>query len=190
VALVLVLLFLVLPFAELAVIVAAAGSFGLAPTFLVLVGLSVLGGWLMRREGWSVWRRANDQLASGRIPTRELLDGMLVMFGGALLLTPGFITDAVGLLLILPPTRAVLRPWLLRRLQARVQSATVVMGAGAGFPAAGFGGSGFPSRAWASGVDGRGPTVDTTGTEAPGPSPSARVVRVEVDRPDALGPGR
>ena len=73
---------------------------------------------LMRSQGRATWRRFNDTLQAGRVPAREVLDGVLVIFGGALLLTPGFITDILGLLLLLPPTRAVVRALLVRRLRA------------------------------------------------------------------------
>jgi UPF0716 protein FxsA len=112
----LVALFLVLPFAELAVIVTTADAIGFGWTILLLVGLSVSGALLMRREGASVWRRLNSELAVGRLPTAALVDGTMVLFGGALLLTPGFLTDVAGLLLVLPPTRALLRPLVLRAL--------------------------------------------------------------------------
>jgi UPF0716 protein FxsA len=115
----LVALFLVLPFAELAVIVASADAIGLGWTLLLLLALSVSGAVMVRREGASVWRRLNAELAAGALPTTSVVDGTMVLAGGALLLTPGFLTDVVGLLLILPPTRAALRPLLLRRLASR-----------------------------------------------------------------------
>lgn len=123
VAMLLVVLFLVLPFAELALIVASADAIGLGWTLLLLVAFSVSGALMMRHEGASVWRRLNAELAAGRSPTASLVDGTMVLAGGALLLTPGFLTDAVGLLLILPPTRGALRPLLLRRLARRAERA-------------------------------------------------------------------
>jgi UPF0716 protein FxsA len=74
----------------------------------------------MRHQGRSVWRRFNEAVQSGRVPAREVLDGALVIFGGALLLTPGFLTDVLGLILLLPPTRAVVRRVLTRRLAHRM----------------------------------------------------------------------
>ena len=75
---------------------------------------------LMRAQGRAAWRRFNQAIAAGRVPTREVLDGVLVIFGGALLLTPGFITDVFGLLFLLPPTRAVVRGLLVRRFALRM----------------------------------------------------------------------
>lgn len=125
-ALVLVALFVALPFAELAVIVAAADAIGLGWTFLALIAMSVAGAWLVRREGSAIWRRANDELRAGRMPARELLDGALALLGGALLLTPGFITDALGLVLLFPPTRALLRPLVVAFMARRARSVVVV----------------------------------------------------------------
>jgi UPF0716 protein FxsA len=108
-ALVLVLLFLVLPVVELYVILQVGHAIGVLPTIGLLVLDSVLGAWLVKREGtraWAAFRRAIDE---GRVPARETADGALVILGGAFLLTPGFVTDVVGVLCVLPPTRALLR---------------------------------------------------------------------------------
>jgi UPF0716 protein FxsA len=116
----LVLLFIVVPIAELYVILQVGQAIGVLPTIGVLIADSVLGSVLMRSQGRAVWRRFNEALAAGRPPAREVADGALVIFGGALLLTPGFVTDVGGLLLLLPPTRAVVRRALVRRLAGRV----------------------------------------------------------------------
>ena len=76
---------------------------------------------LLRSQGRTVWRRFNQTLAEGRMPHREVQDGVLVIFGGAFLITPGFITDVVGLLLLLPPTRAPIRRLVARRLGRRLE---------------------------------------------------------------------
>ena len=78
-------------------------------TIAILIADSILGSMLMRSQGRAAWRRFNVALQAGRPPAREVFDGVLVIFGGALLLTPGFISDFLGLLLLLPPTRAVVR---------------------------------------------------------------------------------
>lgn len=123
----LVVLFIVVPIAELAVIIQVGGWIGLWPTLALLVADSVLGAVLMRSQGRAAWRRFNLTVAEGRIPAREVIDGILVIFGGALLLTPGFITDIVGILLLLPPTRALLRALLARRFVAQM-TATMTRG--------------------------------------------------------------
>jgi UPF0716 protein FxsA len=86
----------------------------------ILIADAILGSMLMRAQGRAAWRRFNEAMHAGRVPARDVLDGGLVMFGGLLLLTPGFITDVLGLLLLVPPTRAVVRKALARRLQQRM----------------------------------------------------------------------
>lgn len=118
--LLLVLLFLVVPFAELVVLIQVGDWLGIADTILVLIAISVAGAWLARRAGISVLMRMRQQLEAGRVPTAELIDGFLVLFAGALLLTPGFLTDCVALLLLLPPVRAAVRAILRRRFERRI----------------------------------------------------------------------
>jgi UPF0716 protein FxsA len=121
----LVLLFIAVPIAELAVIIQVGQAIGVWWTIGLLVADSLLGSWLMRHQGRTAWRRFNEAIQAGRVPAREVLDGALVIFGGALLLTPGFITDILGLILLVPPSRALVRAILARRLQQRmVVSAT------------------------------------------------------------------
>jgi UPF0716 protein FxsA len=116
----LVLLFIVVPIAELAVVIQVGQEIGVLWTVALLVADSILGSVLMRSQGRSAWRRFNEAIAAGKVPAREVLDGALVIFGGLLLLTPGFITDFLGLLLLIPPTRAVVRGALARRLSHRM----------------------------------------------------------------------
>ncbi len=98
-------LFLVLPVAELYVILKVGDSIGVWWTLLLLAADSLIGTLLLRSQGRTVWRRFNAAMAEGRLPHREVMDGVLVIFGGAFLITPGFITDIVGVLLLLPPSR-------------------------------------------------------------------------------------
>jgi UPF0716 protein FxsA len=116
----LVLLFIAVPIAELAVIIQVGQAIGVWWTIALLIADSVLGSVLMRAQGRAVWRRFTEALQEGRVPTREVLDGGLVIFGGVLLLTPGFLTDVLGLILLLPPTRALVRAVLARRLAHRM----------------------------------------------------------------------
>jgi UPF0716 protein FxsA len=117
----LILLFIALPIAELYVIIWVVGpALGAPLTILLLVADSVLGSYLMRSQGRAVWRRFNRTLSEGRMPHREVVDGVLVIFGGALLITPGFITDVLGFLLLLPPTRALFRRLVVRVLGRRL----------------------------------------------------------------------
>ena len=105
----LVVALVVVPLVELYLLIQVGQVIGALPTIALLVVLSLLGGYLLRREGTRTWRAFRDATAAGRLPAREVADGALVIFGGALLLTPGFATDLFGLLCVLPPSRAVLR---------------------------------------------------------------------------------
>ena len=105
----LVVALLVVPVVELYVLIQVGQAIGALPTVALLVVVSVLGAALLRREGARSWRAFRDATAGGRVPAREVADGALVLLAGALLLTPGFATDVVGLLLLVPPVRAVLR---------------------------------------------------------------------------------
>src|SRR5918998_1129469 len=116
----LVLLFIVVPIAELAVIIQVGQVIGVWWTIAILVADSILGSVLMRSQGRAAWRRFNAALQAGRVPAREVADGVMVIFGGALLLTPGFLTDVLGLLFLLPPTRAVIRRLFLRQATGRI----------------------------------------------------------------------
>jgi UPF0716 protein FxsA len=121
---VLLLLFLIVPIVELYVIIEVGGWLGVWPTLALLVLVSVVGAWLVKREGLGVWNRAQRQLQRSELPANELLDGLLVLFAGALMLTPGFITDIVGLVLLVPPTRVLVRSLLGRRFRRRFDLAT------------------------------------------------------------------
>src|SRR5690349_4781189 len=116
----LVLLFIVVPIAELFVIIQVGEAIGVLPTIALLIADSILGSVLMKAQGRTAWRRFNAAVSEGRIPHREVLDGALVIFGGALLLTPGFISDILGILLLLPPTRALVRALVARRILPRL----------------------------------------------------------------------
>lgn len=119
-ALLLILVFIVTPLAELYVIWQVGGLIGILPTLVALLAASVIGGLLLRAQGRAAWRRLVAALQTGRPPAREVADGALILFGGALLLTPGFITDGLGLALLLPPTRALMRGTLVRTLAPRL----------------------------------------------------------------------
>src|SRR5918999_3708826 len=118
--LLLVLLFIAVPIAELAILIQVGQAIGVWWTILLLVADAVLGSMLARSQGRATWRRFNAALQAGRPPAREVLDGVLVILGGALLVTPGFLTDILGLLLLLPPTRALVRAILVRRFIDRM----------------------------------------------------------------------
>ncbi len=106
--------FLVIPLLEVFVIVSVGQVIGGWETVGLLFAMSVLGTYVVRREGAAAWRELQGALGSGRIPGRELADAALVLVGGTLLLTPGFLTDVVGLFFLLPFTRPLARRLLIR----------------------------------------------------------------------------
>ena len=167
-ALLLFALLLIVPFLELWAVVAVASQIGIGSTLLLLVLISAMGVWLVRREGVVVWRRVNAEVQAGRAPAKQLVDGAMILLGGSLLIVPGFITDVIGLLLLLPPTRALLRPAVLAWIGRRRAVSGVV----------------FSSTI---GSDGR---VRTTGQSfgSTGEAPFAEVIEVEVDEPRSIDP--
>jgi UPF0716 protein FxsA len=125
---ILVLLFIVVPILELYLIIQIGGMIGVWPTLALLLADALLGSLLLRHQGRGAWRRFNAALAERRFPGREVADGLLIAIGGTLLLTPGFITDIAGLILLIPPTRALVR----RLLKGVVARRFVVIGGPAG----------------------------------------------------------
>jgi UPF0716 protein FxsA len=105
----LVILFIVVPIAELYVIIQIGSLIGVWATLALLLADALLGSLLLRHQGRGAWRRFNEALAARRFPGREVADGLMIAVGGTLLLTPGFITDIFGLALLIPPSRAILR---------------------------------------------------------------------------------
>lgn len=123
----LILLFIVVPLVELWAIIEVGRWLGVMPTLALLLADSILGAYLLRHQGRAAWRSFNQALAEGRVPHREVLNGVLIVFGGALLLTPGFITDAFGVLLLLPPTRALILSAASRYIARQVRSGRIFL---------------------------------------------------------------
>jgi len=157
----LVILFIVVPIAELYVIIQVGEAIGVLPTLALLFLDAILGSLLLRHQGRSAWRRFNEALAQRRFPGKEVADGVLIVIGGTLLLAPGFITDLFGLLLLIPPTRAIARG-LLRRISVGRFAVVGVPGAGDHFGAGG-GASRPPSRDY---------DFEATAQEVPAEDPS------------------
>jgi UPF0716 protein FxsA len=147
--------FIVVPIIEIYVLIQVGQVIGAWWTVLLLIADSVVGAWLVKREGVRAWRALRATLESGRTPGRELADGALILIGGTLMLTPGFVTDALGIVLILPFTRPVFR----RLLAAVVTKRLVVIGTGAAAA---------------------GPTAPPGNARRPGPRSDGPVVQGEV----------
>lgn len=172
--LLLVLAFIIVPLVELWVIVEVGGVLGFWPTIALLVVDSMLGAVLVRREGSRAWGKFREALAAGRVPGDEIIQGALLLFGGALLLTPGFVTDVVGLALVLPLTRGpVARVLRLRMVPVPLQVGTGMWNQTR--PTPGSGGQGDGATGRTDNASGRGGSADE--------SPSIEVVSVERDGP-------
>lgn len=141
------LAFLLVPILELFVFVQVAQAIGFLPALVWIVAVSAAGAWLVKREGLTALRRANEKVSRGELPTDELASGVLILFGGALMLTPGFLTDVLGLLLVLPPTRALLRGTVKRRFASGPIVVTRTHVAG-GFGAPRRGGEVWDAQSW------------------------------------------
>ena len=164
--LLLVFIFIVVPIVELYVLIQIGQAIGVLPTIALLILDSILGAALMRQQGRAAWLRFNRALLEGRVPGREVIDGVLVIFGGALLLTPGFLSDLLGLFLLLPPTRAVIRGLLVRRFGARLV-ASATSGAEMRFGRMFGAGAGAGGRGPAAGRGYDDDVVDSTAREVP-----------------------
>jgi len=142
----LIVLFIVVPIAELYVIVQVGQAIGIWPTLALLLADALLGSFLLKHQGRGAWRRFNEALAQGRFPGKEVVDGLLIVVGGTLLLAPGFLTDIAGLILLIPPTRAIVRSILRRFTIGRFTIMGVGVPGGETFGTGGRGGNGGASR--------------------------------------------
>jgi UPF0716 protein FxsA len=121
----LLVLFTVVPIVELALLVWLGGEIGFWPTVGLIAGTALLGSYLAHREGLSAYARFRARLAEGGLPGNELTDGIIILIAGALLLTPGVLTDVVGFLGLLPPTRAVIKRAVLSRVRRGMQGGSI-----------------------------------------------------------------
>jgi UPF0716 protein FxsA len=151
--------FVVVPVVELLVAIQVAHVIGWFGTLGLMLLVSVVGFFLLRWAGLGAFRRFRADVDAGRLPGESVVDGLLILVGGVLMVLPGFVTGAVGLLLILPPIRAVVRHLVLRRVRNRIDSTLVIVG-GSGPAAAGF------ARRWRRGDDGD-EVLDVEGWEVP-----------------------
>lgn len=121
----LLLLFLLTPAVELGLLIQVDKMIGFGPTIGLILATGVVGSYLARREGLNTWRRLNNRLSAGDLPGKELIDGVIILVSGALLVTPGVLTDVVGFLGLIPPSRALIRKFLMRRFRSKVQQGSM-----------------------------------------------------------------
>jgi UPF0716 protein FxsA len=164
--LLLVALLLAAPFVEIAVMVQVADWIGFLDMVGLLLVISVAGVFVVKHQGTSAWQRIRTDLQMGRVPAASLVDGALILTAGVLLVVPGFVTDAIGLLLLLPPVRHLVRAGLGRRFRTRV--AVVSTSGGAPGPGAT---RGYPGDVIdVEGAEQRGPTRANPELEPPSPN--------------------
>ena len=120
-------IFAVVPVLELYVLIKVGRLIGAWQTVAVLLAVSFAGAWLVRHQGFSILARIQGELASGRIPAAEMLDGFLILVGGILLLTPGFLTDLLGILFLVPSGRYLLKQYLRRWLERRLSRGAIIV---------------------------------------------------------------
>ena len=165
------LAFIVLPILEIWVLLQVGSVIGAAETFALVVLVSAVGAFMVRREGFGLMGRIQGRLSSGELPTRELIDGLLVVVAGALMLTPGFVTDGIGLLCLFPPSRIVIRTALIARYRDRRSRSPVRVARWVAVGCRARAGSVVRAgRPWGPGFGGPGEVID--------------VGDVEYDRPD------
>ena len=127
-------LFILVPCIEMVLLFTIGSRIGAVNTVAVILLTGFVGAWLARQQGWAAWVRIHEAMRQGRLPTREIVDGVLILAAGLLLLTPGFLTDAVGFALLIPFCRAAIRGALTGYFRGKVRT-TVVMGGREGKPA-------------------------------------------------------
>ena len=131
---------------DLVVLVWAGERMGFWPTVALILLTAAVGSWLAKREGLSAWQKVQRKLATGGLPGPELIDGLVILVAGALLLTPGFLTDVIGLLGLIPATRAVLRQAIRSRFKHGIESGSIRVVGGGPFGRAPFGTGAFPGQ--------------------------------------------
>ena len=119
-----ILIFILVPVAELGVLLFSGQTIGVWPTLILLIVTGLLGSYLAKKQGINTIRKVQEQIQFGRAPGNEILDGLCVLFGGILLLSPGFLTDILGLILLLPFTRTLIKPFILKLIRKWIDKNT------------------------------------------------------------------
>jgi len=121
----LILIFIVVPLIEILLLIEIGNRIGALNTILIIVLTAILGASMMRQQGFTIMRNIQRDLSQGRMPTGELINGALVLVGGIVLLTPGFFTDAVGFILLIPATRGFIRKKIQRLIRRKIESGDI-----------------------------------------------------------------
>lgn len=119
------LFILIVPFVEIYVLLQVGGLIGAFPTIFLVVFTAVLGAWLLRRQGFATWQRFQSNLQQGTIPAYEMIEGPILLVGGALLLTPGFFTDILGFACLVPSLRRKIAQYVIENYLIKGPNGTV-----------------------------------------------------------------
>jgi UPF0716 protein FxsA len=131
------ILFVAVPILEMIILIKIGGLIGAIPTIAMVVLTATVGIWLLKLEGLATLRRVQEKMATGQLPETELLEGIMLIVGGALLLTPGFVTDSFGFVCLIPVLRRPLARWLIKRTLVMQNGASSFSASGATFSATG-----------------------------------------------------
>jgi len=126
-------MFIAVPILEMIILIKVGGLIGAIPTIAMVVLTATVGIWLLKLEGLATLRRVQEKMAAGQLPETELLEGIMLIIGGALLLTPGFVTDAFGFVCLIPGLRRPLSRWLIKRVFVLNNGASVFQAGGSTF---------------------------------------------------------
>lgn len=119
------LLIIVIPAAEIGLLLLSGKTIGVWPTLLLILLTGVIGTYLAKKEGIQTIRKAQEQLSHGQLPGDALLDGVCILVGGVLLITPGFITDITGFLMLFPPTRRICKFFMMKTLRRKLDKSRI-----------------------------------------------------------------
>ncbi|MGG1629726.1 FxsA family protein [Rossellomorea sp. NRS-1567] len=121
------LLLIIVPALEIGLLVLSGQAFGLIPTVLLIITTGILGAYLAKKQGMETLRKAQQDMQYGQLPGDAIIDGLCILVGGVVLLTPGFITDGIGFLLLLPPTRKMFKPLIYKLFKRWVNNGNVII---------------------------------------------------------------
>ncbi|TMU85801.1 membrane protein FxsA [Bacillus sp. BHET2] len=121
------LLLIIVPALEIGLLVLSGQAIGLIPTVLLIISTGILGAYLAKKQGIETLRKAQKDMQYGQLPGDAIMDGLCILVGGVVLLTPGFITDAIGFLLLLPPTRNLFKPFIYRLFKRWINNGNVII---------------------------------------------------------------
>ncbi|MGD6957188.1 FxsA family protein [Rossellomorea aquimaris] len=121
------LLLIIVPAFEIGLLVLSGQAIGLVPTVLLIITTGILGAYLAKKQGMETIRKAQQDMQYGQLPGDAIIDGLCILVGGVVLLTPGFITDAIGFLLLLPPTRKMFKPFIYKLFKRWINNGNVII---------------------------------------------------------------